>query len=163
MLVGGGEGISTVSAARQVQSGGKVDVFEGGSEEVEKTKKTVNINDVDGIVTVHHAIVSNDYSLRSSAGGAEIVSPSELPGCDTLAIDADGAEIPILEQVDIRPDKLIIEHHTVLNGDELIIEYQPDKIRSLIHELGYEIVEELSDPTRVYGRFEERIFVAKRE
>jgi hypothetical protein len=161
VLVGGGEGISTVATAEQVQSGGKVDVFEGGGEEAKKTKETVDINSVGGIVTVHHAIVSNDYSLRSSADGAEIVSPSELPECDTLAIDADGAEIPILEQVSIRPDKLIIEHHAVPDGDELIVEYQPDKIRSLIQGLGYEVVEELSDPTRAYGRFEERIFVAK--
>lgn len=163
VLIGGGEGISTVAAAKQVKNHGEVNVFEGGANEVRKTKETVDINRVSGIVTVHHAIVSNDYSLRSSAGDAKLVSPSELPECDTLAIDADGAEIPILEGISIRPNKLIVEHHAVPDDDELIVEYQPDKVRSLIQKLGYEIVEELSDPTRAYGRFEERIFVAKRK
>ncbi len=157
VVVGGGEGISTVATAKQVQSSGKVDVFEGGSEEAQKTKKTVDINDVSGIVTVHHAIVSNAYSLRSSAGDAKVVSPSELPECDTLAIDADGAEIPILERVSIRPNKLIIEHHEVSDGNKLIVEYQPDKMRSLIQNLGYEIVEELTYESNPV------IFVAKRK
>lgn len=157
VVVGGGEGISTVVTAKQVQSSGKVDVFEGGSREVKKTKETVDINGVSGIVTVHHAIVSNAYSLRSSAGDAKVVSPSELPECDTLAIDADGAEIPILEGVSIRPNKLIVEHHAVSDDDELVVEYQPDKMRSLIQNLGYEIVEEVSYEGNPV------IFVAKRK
>jgi hypothetical protein len=39
VLVGGGEGISTVATAKQVRSSGKVDVFEGGSGEVKKPRK----------------------------------------------------------------------------------------------------------------------------
>lgn len=138
-------------------------MFEGGAEEVAKTRDASKINDVDELITVHHAIVSNDYSLRSSGGGADIVLPTELPECDTLAIDADGAELPILEQITLRPEKLIIEHHAVPDGDEFIIEYQPERVRSLIQDLGYETVEEVSDPTRAYGRFEETIFVGERE
>jgi hypothetical protein len=60
---------------------------------------------------------------------------------------------------------LIVEHHAVPDDGELIVEYQPDEMRSLIRDLGYEIVEELCDPDQpgAYGRFEERIFIAKRE
>lgn len=58
---------------------------------------------------------------------------------------------------------MIVEHHIVPDDDEVVIEYQPEKIRSLIQNLGYEIVEEISDPTMAYGRFEERIFVAERK
>lgn len=162
VLVGGGEGISTVVAAKQVQSGGTVDVFEGGAKEIEKTRETSKINGVDELITVHHAIVSNDYSLRSSADGADIVPPTELPECDTLAIDADGAEIPILEEITPGPETLIVEHHMVLDKDEIVVEYQPERVRSLIQDLGYDVVEEVSDPTRAYGRFEETIFVGKR-
>jgi hypothetical protein len=50
----------------------------------------------------------------------------------------------------------------VLDKGEIVIEYQPERIRSLIQDLGYEIVEEVSDPTRAYGRFEETIFVGER-
>lgn len=137
-----------------------VEVFEGGVSEVRKTKRTTQLNDVEGLVTVHHAIVSTDFSLRSSSNGAEIIPPSGLPECDTLGIDADGAEIPILQDLTIQPERLIIEHHAVPNSSGLIVEYQPDKVRSLIQNLGYEIVEEQSDPTRAFGR-EEQIFVAE--
>jgi hypothetical protein len=100
-------------------------------------------------------------SLRGPAGKAETIPSSELPDCDTLSIDADGAEISILTDLAINPGRLIIEHHPVPDSDELTVEYQPDEIRLLLENKGYEIVEELSEPNRAFGKYEERIFVAE--
>ena len=169
VVIGGGDGVSAVAASNQVQPHGKVQVFEGGREEVKKTQRMIDVNNFSQIAMVNHTIVSNDYSLRSSANGAEIISPSDLPECDTLAIDADGAEFEILKNLENKPQKIIIEHHIVpkkqKNPDvsNIEIEYEPDKIRSEMQNLGYEIIEEVSEPDRAYGRFEERIFVAELE
>lgn len=104
--------------------------------------------------------MSDDVSLRTSGEGVETLPPDELPVCDTLGIDADGAELQILEGLERRPDRLIVEHHTVLDDGERVFEYRPDELRSLVREMGYEIVEERVHPTRAYGRFEELIVVA---
>lgn len=162
VVVGGGEGVSTVATAECVGSTGSVSVYEGGAEQVGKTRRATELNDVDDRVSVHHAIVSTDYSLRSSGVDASIVEPAALPECDTLAIDADGAELPILEDFDGGPDRLVVEHHVVLDDGDVVLEYQPETVRDHIHDLGYEIVEERAHPERAYGHAEERIFVAER-
>lgn len=162
VMIGGGDGISTVAVARQVGPAGAVSVFEGGGVSVDRTRKTTYINDVADRVTVTHAIVAEDYHLRTAADGAEYVSPSELPECDTICIDADGAELPILRALAIQPFRLVVEHHAVPGENQLTVEYQPDTVRKLLKEHGYEIVEEIADPTAAYGSYEERIFVAER-
>lgn len=161
VMIGGGTGISAVAAAKQVGDLGELNVFEAGATEIENTKHASKINGVSDIITTHHAIVSDEFSIRSSSDTAELISPSELPDCNTIAIDADGAEIPILEDITKLPRTLIVEHHAVLNEDEIIVEYQPDKVRSLIEDLGYEIIDEKADRDIAYGRFEERIFIAE--
>jgi hypothetical protein len=115
-----------------------------------KTRETVEVNGVTDLVKVHHTIVSKDYALRSTAGDATVLSPKDLPECDTLAIDADSAELDVLESLSSRPHRLIVEHHAVSGEDEdnLVVEYQPDTVRSSMEEMGYQIVEELADPDR---------------
>ena len=166
VAVGGGEGVSTVALARQVGRDGRVCTFEGGAAQVERCHETVAFNGVSDRVTVEHAIISTDYSLRSARADAGIVDPTELPVCDTLAIDADGAEIPILEGLHAvdpasRPGRLVVEHHAVLDDGTRVLEYQPERVRDSIRSLGYDIVEERADPERAYGRLEERIVVAE--
>lgn len=162
VAIGGGEGISTVIMAKNTGDDGEVHVFEGSAEEYEKTKTATHVNGVSDCVTVHHAIVAKDFSLRNSPKGADVIDPCNLPKSDVLAIDADGAEIPILENISYCPDKLIIEHHEVRKNGEKIVEYQPNKVRDLIETAGYEITEELADPSGAYDQFEERIFLAEK-
>lgn len=160
ILLGGGEGISAVAAAHATETG-RVDVYEAGEVEVEKTKQTVSINDVDDIVTAHHALVGTDISVRSSHKQANLVLPADLPISDVLCIDVDGAEFSILESLNRRVSTIIVEHHAVKEDGEVVLQYQPDRVRSLLTENGYTIVEEVADQLGAYGEFEERIFVAK--
>lgn len=142
VLVGGGEGVSTVVAARQVNSSGTVITYEGSAQEVNKSRRTIQVNGLDERASVKHAIVSEDVQLRSDPGGADVISSNNLPDCTTLAIDADGAEFSILESLEIRPPKIIVEHHPIRVDDEVVIEYEPDHLIKLLESMGYEIVDE---------------------
>lgn len=160
-MIGGGEGVSAVVAANQVQSTGTVEVYEGSLENVQKTRSTISVNGVGDVVTVHHSIVSDYFTLRGDPGDANVTKPGELEECDTLAIDADGAEFPILESIEIAPERLITEHHAVRNDGELVAEYRPDELRALLERSGYDIVDEFHHPTRAYGELDELVVVAE--
>lgn len=161
VLVGGGNGISTVATARAAAPDGEIVVYEAARESVERTRRTAELNDVDDRVTVEHAVVANDYATRGDSTRARCVSPTDLESCDVLAIDADGAELDILDALAIAPDRVIVEHHAVVDDDELVVEYQPTAVRESLWRAGHRVVEEQSDPTAAYGRYEERVLVAE--
>ncbi len=122
VVVGGGWGVTTVAAAQQVGSDGKVLTYEGAEEEVAKVKTTIELNDVAASVTVNHAIVGEAHSLRGSMGGATAVPPEELPDCDVLVLDCEGAEIGILETMAINPRAVLVETHGMHGASEQDVE-----------------------------------------
>lgn len=122
VVVGGGWGVSTVSAARQTGDEGKVITYEGGKQTVKKVRDSVQLNDVNRRVSVHHGIVGTAISLRDVGCDAEAVSPSELPECDVLVLDCEGAEREILDKMEIRPRAIIVETHGVFDSSTNIIE-----------------------------------------
>lgn len=161
VLVGGGEGVSTVVAGNCVGPTGSVTVYEGGHINVDAVAATVRQNGVAHRTSVRHAIVATNINLHSSPAGAPVVAPSDLPACDTLAIDADGAELPILEGLTNPPQRVIVEHHAVPDDDGLAVDYRPEVVRNQLADLGFCVVEEVADPTGAFG-LEERIFVAEK-
>jgi len=122
VVVGGGWGVTTVAAAQQVGSDGKVHTYEGAEEEVSKVKTTIKLNDVAESVTVNHAVVGKAHSLRGSMGGATTVPPEELPDCDVLVLDCEGAEIGILETMAIDPRAVLVETHGMHGASERDVE-----------------------------------------
>lgn len=162
ILVGGGEGVSTVIAAITAKPDGYVDVFEGSSEEVEKIKETIILNDVSDMISVHHSIVGQEVSLRNPPNGATLVPTEELPDCDCLGIDADGAEISILDELGIHPPKLVVEHHEVPSAKGEPVSFKPEKVRCKIQNLGYQIVEEIFE-RNLEGQKTEVIYLAETE
>lgn len=117
VLVGGGWGVSTVAAAEQTGDTGRILTFEGSKDAVEYVEETVQLNDVSGWVSVRHAIVARAVSLRGDYGGAKTVPPMELPECDVLVLDCEGAEIDILQEMTIKPQKIIVETHGLFGAD----------------------------------------------
>lgn len=160
-LVGGGWGVSAVVAARSVGESGRVTVFEGAEEAVERTRNTVELNGVADRVTVRQAIVSDDVALRGDDRGAPIVPPEDLPACDALALDCDGAEVHILEALAVRPETIVVEHHPVVREGALLAEHRPETIRAILEDRGYEIVRERRFPHEPSGEYE-TYFVARR-
>lgn len=136
VVVGGGWGVSTVIAARQSGSNGQVITFEGGAETATKVKDTVQLNDVDDHVSIRHAIVARAVSLRGNSDDAQVVSPTDLPDCDVLVLDCEGAEIDILEEMEIRPWAVLVETHEIFDAPKAAVR---DKLECA----GYKIAESM--------------------
>ncbi|MDG5776195.1 hypothetical protein VB773_02365 [Haloarculaceae archaeon H-GB2-1] len=111
VIVGGGRGITAVRAAEQVGETGTVTVFEGASECIGRIKQTARLNSVADRIAVYHRIVGSTENLKGSRKGAARLSPSELPECDVLELDCEGAEIEILDGIEFRPRVVLVETH----------------------------------------------------
>ena len=133
VIVGGGWGVTAVKAAEKVGSDGTVTVYEGSAKEVERVRLTVETNEYDDIVTVNHAIVGTALNLRGDSGDATIMGPDDLPQCDVLELDCEGAEIEILEGLTIRPNVILVESHGRYDAPT-------DKIVSILSDKSYSVV-----------------------
>lgn len=142
VVVGGGQGVSTVVAANQVEPDGTVVTYEGAVEAVDDILDTLRLNDVRERVTLERATVGEEISLWGDREDGEIVPPDELPDCDVLVLDCEGAEVTILEEMEIRPRALVVETHGMYDAPK-------SKVEDRIERLGYDV--------RDYGVAEERV------
>lgn len=128
--IGGGSGVSTVVAARQVGESGRVICYEGGEKYVALCREATRLNDVTEQVEVEHAIVGDDVNVWGVPG--DVVSPGALPSCDCLVMDCEGAEWSILTGLDQRPRVLVVEVHP---QHGVVVE----DVRELLEDWGYEV------------------------
>lgn len=132
LVIGGGYGVTTVVAAEEVGKSGSVVTYEAAHDCFEKVGRTVEYNEMEDRVEVHHAIVGEAIDLRGEAGDAEIVSPTELPKADVLEMDCEGAELMIFDQMDIRPHTILVETHAQYDAPRT-------KVEKLLRANGYTI------------------------
>jgi len=132
VVVGGGTGSSTVVTAHQVGQEGTVTTYEGAENLIKTIHETVFLNKVDNRVKIHHAVVEKPIYLLGDKGKATIISASKLPKCNALIMDCEGAELPILENILIRPRVIIVETHTHFDA-------AADKVEKVLTNLNYEI------------------------
>lgn len=109
--IGGGNGVCTVYAAKTVGESGSVDCYEGTETNVRSVRKTARLNDLDDRITVHHAVIGPELSLVGIKGDPDNVHPSEVPDCDAMVLDCEGAEKKILSDMQVRPRVVIVETH----------------------------------------------------
>jgi FkbM family methyltransferase len=85
-IVGGGEGVTAVVAAKAVGEKGSVVCFEGNRRNVRKVKATVARNKMSNRLTVKHAVVGEAIAVYGVPDELStlVVSPAELPECDIL-------------------------------------------------------------------------------
>jgi hypothetical protein len=117
VIVGGGYGVTATEAAKKVGAEGRVYVYEGSAEFIEKCKRTLKVNGVLGSVSLHPAIVGDFENLRGFKGNPEYIDPSLIPECNILELDCEGAELNILKRMEISPDTIIVETHGHKGGD----------------------------------------------
>lgn len=113
-VVGTGWGVVTTICA-QLNSNTVIS-YEGSEKMYRRAKKTLELNDVLDQVDLRHAIVADNVDVWGDEGGAEIVPTAELPDCDVLILDCEGAEFQILEQLDFEPRVIIVETHGEVDG-----------------------------------------------
>jgi hypothetical protein len=128
VIVGGGLGVTAVIAGRQAGPEGDVTVYEGAENMVEHIEETIEINNPPCPIRVEHGIVGAAHRLDGLSGDAAIVPSENLPECDVLEMDCEGAEEEILSDLAIRPKHIIVETH----GNET-------QIRNELTTIGYEI------------------------
>jgi hypothetical protein len=133
VIIGGGIGVSTTVAARRVRPSGKVNVYEGALDYVKEIHSTIQLNNVSNFVEVHHAIVGEELNLHGNANGANKIRPTQLPECDLLEFDCEGAELGILQEMDISPKTIVVESHGHIGSSS-------DKIKHTLQEEGYTIL-----------------------
>lgn len=138
VVVGGGRGVSTVWMARQVGPDGSVITYEPGDKSFDGVTQTVEMNGASHIADVRRAAVGPTVLVRGSPDGSGRLEPDELPECDVLELDCEGAELEILENLEIRPRIIIVETHGFLDSSA------SDTVDAL-EQLGYEIVDKKTE------------------
>ena len=138
IIVGGGEGVTAVVAARAVGEAGSVVCFEGNSWNVSKVKATAARNKMSDRLTVEHAVVGEAIAVY---GGPEqrstrVVSPAELPECDILELDCEGAERLILPNMVIRPRVIAVETHGVYGAPTWMVKEILERLDYVVEEWG---------------------------
>lgn len=132
VIVGGGWGVTALKAAQNVGNSGKVTVYEGSEKEVNHIRETIELNNVSGRVDIIHGIVGEKISLRGEEGDASCVSPEQLPECDVLELDCEGAEVGILENLTIQPRVILVESHGMLDASS-------SRVEELVNNLSYSV------------------------
>lgn len=160
-IVGGGEGVTAVVAAKAVGETGSVVCFEGNSWGVRKIKATATRNKVSRRLTVKHAVVGEAIGVYGAPDELStlVVPPAELPECDILELDCEGAEILILRDMTIRPRVVAVETHGVYGAPT-------GTVKELLEKLGYAVEEWGIAEPRVSEECEAndiRILVGKRD
>jgi len=133
LVIGGGSGASTVVVAHQVGDTGSVISYEGNKNSFSRVKETINLNKVDDRVEVHHIIVEKPVYLIGEIGNPKILPAKDFPDCDALVMDCEGAELPILQNMQIKPRLIIVETHPSLNAPK-------EETMKLLDKLGYDII-----------------------
>lgn len=134
VVVGGGKGVSTVVAANYAKPTGSVVTYEAAAEQVGIATDTISLNEVSDYCTLSHAIVGSSVKVDGDASEADRVSPTDLPACDVLELDCEGAELDILRNLSIRPRTIIVETHAFLDSPE-------SDVRAVLERLGYDVVD----------------------
>lgn len=142
VVVGGGYGITTVTAANQCGHEGSVIAYEGSRQQADLLSDVIEINGVENIVKVVPKIVGEAIDLKEDSEGCESAPVSSLPTCNVLEMDCEGAEKKIISDIEARPKIIIVETHPRKGA--------PSKsIRKILEDMNYEIID--SKPDRHAG------------
>jgi hypothetical protein len=134
VIVGGGLGVTSVVAALAAGETGHVECFEGDLLGVKAIRRVARLNGVLERITAHHAIVGEAIAVSGNSVATTTVHPSELPACDILELDCEGAEIGILREMTIQPRAISVEAHGFLGAPTA-------SVRELLESRGYRVQE----------------------
>lgn len=134
VIVGGGVGVSTVKVSQTVGKAGAVTVYEPAAELIMPLKKTITEAEAPSEITVKQTLIEKDVEVKGTPSQANYLPASKLPTCDILQLDCEGAEVRILEELEIRPRAIVVETHGKYGAPKIAVE-------DALSNLGYEIVD----------------------
>lgn len=151
--IGTGFGVCSTIAARE---GATVDTYEASAGRVEVARETVLLNDVADSVDVHHAVVgAPGAEVFGNYDTAERLSAEDLPACDVLVTDCEGAELGLVEELGvIQPQRLVIETHGFAGSPT-------EEIVERVEAAGYSVVEVIAPAsTHAHSNEDNKVVVA---
>lgn len=137
VIVGGGWGVRSVVAARKVGKTGDVTTFEGSETYADHVRETASLGRVRDRISVVEGIVGEGVFLFSEDNTNQLPA-GDLPDCDLLEIDAEGAEIDILSNLTVGPETIIVETHGCYAAPT-------PQVELLLEKNGYEVISKDSD------------------
>ena len=132
VVVGVGLGVTSVIAALAAAKTGHVECFEGDLNGVNAVRRVARLNGVQERITTHHAVVGEAIGVYGNDVATRTLHPTELPSCDILELDCEGAEMGILRDMIIRPRAIAVETHGFLGAPT-------GAVRELLESRGYRV------------------------
>ncbi len=133
VVVGGGVGVTAVTAALCAGPSGRIECYEGSAENCGHVRATAALNGV--ALGIHHAVVGEPIAVyHDPAGFGAPVAPAALPPCDVLCLDCEGAEVTILRELPFRPRVLLVETHGVYKAPSVLV-------AAMMRERGYAVTD----------------------
>jgi len=135
VIVGGGDGVTAVTAGRITRTKGSVTIYEAGDRACQEIAERIQVDGLSSICAVHHALVGPHIDVYGGdTASASRIHPRDLPPCDVLELDCEGAEVAILRDLRIRPRVIIVEIHPIHFPEDAF--WVLDKL----DDLGYHVV-----------------------
>jgi hypothetical protein len=144
VIIGAGRGITPTIAANSVGEEGEILAYEASADRISQALRTIQHNNVSDQISIHHRIIGKAEDVAGKIGSASTLSPDELPNCDYLEIDCEGAEELILEGMSISPRIISVETHETKGVSH-------SKVIELLENRGYEIVNVTDKTDQVEG------------
>jgi hypothetical protein len=132
VIVGAGLGVTAVVAALRAGLSGNVQCFEASKQYVKLAQKTAARNRITNI-NIHHTVVAKLIATFDGGSASDlgiVLPPSQLPPCDVLQIDCEGAEVEILREIIIQPRVILVETHGLFGAPTNLV-------TSLLEKCGY--------------------------
>jgi hypothetical protein len=134
IIVGGGNGTTAVVAAKLTGPSGTVICYEASSEQLPVIRQTFRRNKVD--VDLRFAAVGEAIGVYGDGEVAPVVAPEDLPECDILEMDCEGAERIILAGMTIQPRAIAVETHRVYGSPTEVVHEALEKLGYVVTDLG---------------------------
>lgn len=141
LVIGAGSGVTSVIHAKQTTDEGSVVAYEAGVLRAEAARDTIALNDVGSWCDVRTGLVGPAVQIDQygEPGVSPWISYDDLPECDVLELDCEGAEKDIVNNLPVSPRVIIVEVHPFLNC-------YPHEIRSALNSQGYTVINKIDSP-----------------
>ena len=132
VIVGAGLGVTAVVAALRAGPLGTVECFEASKQYVEVIQKTAARNKAANVIVRHAVVAKSIFVYGSGCDLGPVMSASQLPPCDVLQLDCEGAELDVLRDMTIQPRVILVETHGLFGAPT-------ESVASLLAKRGYTV------------------------